>query len=84
MTFPAFFWYISKQAVFRSIKNGGAERDRTVDLLHAMQALFQLSYGPENSGDQKAISAEYWQEKKRPCRVGFLIKEASNAEARFI
>ncbi len=27
-------------------RNGGARRDRTDDLLHAMQALFQLSYGP--------------------------------------
>ena len=27
-------------------KIGGARRDRTVDLLHAMQALSQLSYGP--------------------------------------
>ncbi len=26
---------------------GGAKRDRTADLLHAMQALSQLSYGPE-------------------------------------
>lgn len=26
--------------------NGGARRDRTADLLHAMQALSQLSYGP--------------------------------------
>ncbi len=26
--------------------NGGAKRDRTADLLHAMQALSQLSYGP--------------------------------------
>jgi hypothetical protein len=25
---------------------GGAKRDRTVDLLHAMQALYQLSYSP--------------------------------------
>jgi hypothetical protein len=25
---------------------GGAERDRTVDLLNAIQALSQLSYGP--------------------------------------
>ena len=25
---------------------GGARRDRTVDLLHAMQALSQLSYSP--------------------------------------
>jgi hypothetical protein len=28
------------------IKTGGARRDRTADLLHAMQALSQLSYGP--------------------------------------
>jgi hypothetical protein len=27
-------------------KIGGAKRDRTADLLHAMQALSQLSYGP--------------------------------------
>ena len=27
-------------------ENGGARRDRTADLLHAMQALSQLSYGP--------------------------------------
>ena len=26
--------------------NGGARRDRTADLLHAMQALSQLSYSP--------------------------------------
>ena len=31
---------------------GGAERDRTVDLLHAMQALFQLSYGPVSLGEE--------------------------------
>jgi hypothetical protein len=30
----------------RANKNGGAKRDRTADLLHAMQALSQLSYGP--------------------------------------
>src|SRR5712671_1773850 len=28
------------------MKSGGARRDRTADLLHAMQALSQLSYGP--------------------------------------
>jgi hypothetical protein len=27
-------------------RSGGARRDRTADLLHAMQALSQLSYGP--------------------------------------
>ena len=28
------------------VRSGGARRDRTADLLHAMQALSQLSYGP--------------------------------------
>jgi hypothetical protein len=28
------------------MQNGGARRDRTADLLHAMQALSQLSYSP--------------------------------------
>ncbi len=27
-------------------EDGGAKRNRTADLLHAMQALYQLSYGP--------------------------------------
>src|SRR4051812_10470417 len=33
----------------RLAKVGGARRDRTADLLHAMQALSQLSYGPIQS-----------------------------------
>ena len=33
-------------ATKHSLKSGGARRDRTADLLHAMQALSQLSYGP--------------------------------------
>ena len=34
---------------------GGAKGDRTPDLLHAMQALSQLSYGPiaDNNTNQK-------------------------------
>ena len=31
--------------------NGGAERDRTVDLLNAIQALSQLSYSPTRAID---------------------------------
>jgi hypothetical protein len=34
-----------------SYSNGGARRDRTADLLHAMQALSQLSYGPMEARD---------------------------------
>ena len=30
------------------VEPGGARRDRTADLLHAMQALSQLSYSPES------------------------------------
>ena len=29
----------------------GAKRTRTADPLHAMQVLYQLSYGPMNAGD---------------------------------
>ena len=32
------------------MKLGGARRDRTADLLHAMQALSQLSYSPMEGG----------------------------------
>ncbi len=32
--------------IMTGLSNGGARRDRTADLLHAMQALSQLSYGP--------------------------------------
>ena len=34
---------------------GGAKRDRTADLLHAMQALSQLSYGPIKTGICNAV-----------------------------
>ena len=34
-------------AVFTSLKDGGARRDRTDDLMLAKHALSQLSYGPE-------------------------------------
>jgi hypothetical protein len=35
-----------KKGTNERAKVGGAKRDRTADLLHAMQALSQLSYGP--------------------------------------
>jgi hypothetical protein len=34
----------------RRFESGGAEGDRTPDLIHAMDALSQLSYGPETLG----------------------------------
>ena len=33
---------------------GGGKRDRTADLLHAMQALSQLSYSPTRGADYTA------------------------------
>src|ERR1700722_2297946 len=36
----------SKNRSVADSRAGGARRDRTADLLHAMQALSQLSYGP--------------------------------------
>jgi hypothetical protein len=36
----------ARESIDRAMKTGGARRDRTADLLHAMQALSQLSYGP--------------------------------------
>src|SRR3954449_8665706 len=38
-------------------KLGGAKRDRTADLLHAMQALSQLSYGPISGGACRSRAA---------------------------
>src|SRR5229473_1217867 len=38
--------HVAAPRVARRAKRGGARRDRTADLLHAMQALSQLSYGP--------------------------------------
>ena len=37
---------VAAPRVARRAKRGGARRDRTADLLHAMQALSQLSYDP--------------------------------------
>ena len=44
--------------------NGGADRDRTDDLLNANQALFQLSYGPETK-IPIASSYEPWRSEER-------------------
>ena len=40
-------------------QNGGARRDRTADLLHAMQALSQLSYGPTCSGKSTSLGPRF-------------------------
>ena len=38
--------WLAEPKLAKRAKAGGARRDRTADLLHAMQALSQLSYGP--------------------------------------
>ena len=38
--------YITQYYLFYSRKYGGAEGDRTPDLVNAIHALSQLSYGP--------------------------------------
>ncbi len=40
-------------------KIGGAKRDRTADLLHAMQALSQLSYGPVPNANRPGNRSDY-------------------------
>ena len=37
--------------LLRGFADGGGKRDRTADLLHAMQALSQLSYTPTGAKD---------------------------------
>ena len=44
---------------------GGAKRDRTADLLHAMQALSQLSYGPI---PDHVLSRNNWSERGQKCQ----------------
>ena len=39
---------------------GGAKRDRTADLLHAMQALSQLSYSPTSRLRTKFAVCKIW------------------------
>ena len=40
------------------VPTGGADRDRTDDLLNANQALFQLSYGPEEKWNNRRFTNE--------------------------
>ena len=41
----AIYWALDGKQTASDL-SGGAKRDRTADLLHAMQALSQLSYSP--------------------------------------
>jgi hypothetical protein len=43
----------------QDLEDGGARRNRTADLLHAMQALSQLSYGPVSNG--LTVTGQIWE-----------------------
>src|SRR5690606_24351647 len=50
---------------------GGADRDRTGDLLNANQALSQLSYSPSLGFTQIAFGFPFRNSFGHPCRPGF-------------
>ena len=52
---------------------GGAKRDRTADLLHAMQALSQLSYNPALLGDANFNYPEPSCQEKLPFKLPFIV-----------
>ena len=61
-------------------KAGGAKRDRTADLLHAMQALSQLSYGPiPRARFEKVVKPAF---RERPCVILVCPGGANPSEAR--
>jgi hypothetical protein len=47
---------------------GGARRDRTADLLHAMQALSQLSYSPKEGVYSSDLTADVKLNFSVPCK----------------
>ena len=48
--------FTSTQCRTNNCQFGGARRDRTADLLNAIQALSQLSYGPRFGQNQKDLA----------------------------
>src|SRR4029079_16223094 len=51
------------------IGNGGAEGNRTLDLLNAIQALSQLSYGPTRPGSVPAVPSPVKEGQRRRNRL---------------
>ena len=80
---PFHFFSEKKAPLFRvgaSFENlGGGKRDRTVDLLHAMQALSQLSYTPK---DEDALYRAF-QKKARPLEKIFWSPRSFSAKILF-
>ena len=58
--------FTSTQCRTNNCQFGGARRDRTADLLNAIQALSQLSYGP----DRMTEDAGQTEDRRRAARAG--------------
>jgi hypothetical protein len=66
---------------------GGAKRDRTADLLHAMQALSQLSYGPDVAEEEivtgLCFSRKQFVKKFHDCLCGCGLRALSPTQQAF-
>ncbi len=58
------------------VPSGGARRSRTADLLNAIQALYQLSYGPETDGNRR--NAEPGRADHNGCRASDQVPFRNN------
>src|SRR5512132_2545541 len=64
---------------FRVLLVGGGKRDRTADLLHAMQALSQLSYTPTQGRELYHRLYAAW--RCRPRRASTVSRPSSSSTA---
>src|SRR4029434_5993331 len=65
---------------------GGADRDRTDDLLNAIQALSQLSYGPTFGGnecEESGVRVRNSVGKVKPCKGRVSSEQARRARAHY-
>jgi hypothetical protein len=63
---PIFYFAFLHKIVQKLGVFGGGKRDRTADLLHAMQALSQLSYTPKIAGTAKKRN---YKSRISPCQI---------------
>src|SRR5206468_4363816 len=63
-----------------SIRTGGGKRDRTADLLHAMQALSQLSYTPDRARNYSVFCPP----ESSPCTNVLACRRLKGAAALFV
>ena len=75
-------YFTATKIVQKTPNFGGGKRDRTADLLHAMQALSQLSYTPEKSkiiACFGAVCKSLWPARWTACHVCASVEMAINA-----